>query len=68
MPNGSKVSYACDCTNAETTVSRFAGGFCEMESTQFCTIDGGKSHLGVGIDSFCTNGGKCPKYVQYFEE
>lgn len=68
VPNGSSVSYACDCTNAETSSKRFAGEFCEMEATEFCTIDGSKSHNGVGINSFCTNGGTCLKLVPTFEE
>lgn len=67
-PDGDKISYACDCTNAESTKSRFAGVYCEMESTQFCTLDGSKSRNGVGLDSFCTNGGKCRKLVPYFEK
>jgi hypothetical protein len=68
VPNGDKVSYGCDCTNAQTSLTRFAGEFCEMESTQFCTTDGSKSRSGVGIDSFCTNGGKCRKLVAYFDK
>jgi EGF-like domain len=68
VPNGTTVSYACDCTNAETNLSRFAGAFCEMESTQFCTIDQGKTHPGAGIDAYCTNGGKCLDFVPYYEK
>jgi EGF-like domain len=68
VPNGSTVEYACDCSNAQTAQSRFAGEFCEMESTQFCTIGGGKSVSGVGINAFCTNRGTCRKFVQTFEE
>ena len=71
IPNGSNprdVTYGCDCANAESRNSRFAGLSCEMESTEFCTLDHAKSTAGVGINSFCTNGGKCKAYVQHFEE
>lgn len=71
IPNGNNpqdVTYGCDCTNAETGTSRFAGESCEMESTEFCTVDGGKSSAGVGLNNFCTNGGTCKAYVQSFEE
>ena len=64
-PNGTQIHNACDCTNAETDTLRYAGAFCEMESTQFCTIDQGKSHADDGLNAFCTNGGTCLDFVPY---
>jgi len=71
IPNGNNakdINYGCDCSKAETQKTRFAGLSCEMESTEFCTVDGGKTRDGVGLESFCTNGGTCRAYVEYFEE
>jgi hypothetical protein len=64
-PNGTSVTYGCDCTNAETDTSRFAGAFCEMESTQFCTVDKSKTNADSGINAFCTNNGKCRDFVPH---
>jgi EGF-like domain len=63
----SSMSYTCNCVNAESTTARFAGEYCEMESTQFCTLDQGKSRTGPGVNSFCTNGGTCKALVAYEE-
>lgn len=67
VAQGTEVRYACNCGDAETETARFAGESCEMESTEFCTIDGGKSVQGAGINSFCTNGGRCLDKVPYNE-
>lgn len=61
----SSINYYCNCVDAEAPLSRFAGEFCEMESTQFCTLDGGKTRPGPGLNSYCTNGGTCRDFVPY---
>lgn len=67
IADGSDVTYACNCATAQTDLTRFAGESCEMEATQFCTIDGGKSKSGRGVSNFCTNGGQCLEFVPYDE-
>lgn len=64
VPNGTHISYACDCTFAESDKSRFSGHFCEMESTEFCTTDHAKTSMGIGFNAYCTNGGKCRALVE----
>lgn len=59
------VRYACNCDEAESETSRFVGESCEMESTQFCTTDGGKTLPGPGVNAYCTNHGQCRKFVPY---
>ena len=66
--DGDVLRFTCDCSMARTKTSRFAGSFCEMESTQFCTIDLEKTSRGKGQDAFCTNGGKCRSFVQHGQE
>jgi hypothetical protein len=61
----SKVSFTCDCEGASSLKSRFEGEFCEMESTQFCTVDGRKTRGGISRDAFCTNGGACRDLVEH---
>jgi len=58
----------CDCSNAQTSRSRFAGEYCEVRSTEFCTIDGSKTPNGPGSDAFCTNGASCLATVESGEE
>lgn len=66
--NKGKITYGCSCDKAQTKLSRFAGDFCEMQSTQFCTADGDKPQSGPSINAFCTNGGTCKEFVESSEE
>ncbi len=50
------VEYMCDCTNAYTEDTYYAGEFCQYESTQFCS--GRNDPNGR---QFCVNGGECPE-------
>lgn len=61
--NTDTMGFGCDCREAQTTETRFAGTFCEMESTSFCTVTGEKTIQGKGLDAFCTNGGGCKALV-----
>lgn len=63
-----RLQFTCDCSMAKTKTSRFTGAFCEMESTEFCTVDQQKTARGKGQDSFCTNNGKCRDYVEHGQE
>jgi len=52
--DGPFIEHMCDCTNAYTEDTHYAGEFCQYESTQFCS----------GPDDpngrqFCVNGGQC---------
>lgn len=59
------VAFQCDCSSAKSHGSRFAGDFCEMESTEYCTVDRMRPQSGLGQDAFCTNGGACVELVQH---
>ncbi len=50
------VEYMCDCTNAYTKDTYYAGEFCQYPSTQFCS----ESDDPYGRQ-FCVNGGQCPE-------
>jgi len=63
-----KAGVECDCTNAQTSRSRFAGQYCEVRSTEFCTEDGEKTPNGPGFNAFCTNGAECLDTVDKGEE
>lgn len=65
--NKGHVTYGCDCAKAETRLSRFAGEFCEMQSTSFCTVDGDKTKAGASLSAFCTNDGECKGLVKETE-
>lgn len=62
---GSTTAFRCDCSSAKAHGSRFAGEFCEMESTEYCTVDRKRPQSGLGQDAFCTNQGACLKLVQH---
>jgi hypothetical protein len=61
------ISFVCDCTNAKSDSHRYAGEFCEMESNDFCTIDGLMPIGGPATLAFCTNGGLCKKRIHINE-
>ncbi|GAX19995.1 hypothetical protein FisN_1Lh531 [Fistulifera solaris] len=65
--DGGDITFKCDCSSAKASGSLFAGGFCEMESTEYCTVDRMRPDLGLGQDAFCTNKGKCLQYVEHGE-
>ena len=49
------VEHMCDCTNAYTEDTYYAGEFCQYASTQFCSDSNDPNGR-----QFCVNGGKCP--------
>jgi hypothetical protein len=57
----SNTIYECDCSGAASSNNDklYAGSYCEMESTEFCTVDGMAPIDGIAKNSFCTNGGSC---------
>jgi hypothetical protein len=61
------VEFQCDCTNAVSANTRYAGDFCEYPATQFCTIDGDMPLGGPGANAFCTNGGQCKGRIHITE-
>lgn len=62
---GNEVDFQCDCSSAKAHGSRFAGDFCEMESTEYCTVDRIRPQSGLGQQTFCTNRGSCLELVQH---
>jgi hypothetical protein len=48
----------CDCSEAFTSLDKFAGDYCQHKATEFCTSNG---NPGTGVDniSFCVNNAKC---------
>lgn len=62
--DGDRLQFICDCARARTARDRFAGLYCEMISTQFCTTDHQRTNQGRGQDAFCTNDGKCKALVE----
>lgn len=61
------LDFGCDCVGAASDNHRYAGEFCEMESTDFCTIDGQMPLGGPAIIAFCTNGGICKSRIHINE-
>ena len=51
-------SYFCDCDATEGNAA-YAGLSCEHEATVYCNEEGE-----VSFTSFCTNLGKCNKFVE----
>jgi len=62
---GDDLKFKCDCTMANSPTARYAGDYCEMESTEFCTVDRKRTARGQGQDAFCTNGGSCLGLVEH---
>ena len=56
LEKDSFTEHMCDCTNAYTEDTHYAGEFCQYASTQFCSESDD-----LNGRQFCTNGGKCPK-------
>ncbi|GKY97470.1 hypothetical protein MPSEU_000705400 [Mayamaea pseudoterrestris] len=57
------TAMSCDCSTAEKEYFRYTGEYCEVKSTEFCTLDGHKTMRGENSDAFCTQGGQCRDYV-----
>lgn len=62
--NDGQAGLECDCSSARTGGNRYMGEFCEMRSTEFCTLNGTMTPSGLGYDSYCTNGGICNSLVE----
>lgn len=65
--NNNQINYECNCDDAVINDTRYAGEFCEMQSTEYCTIDKQIPLGGDAINAFCTNGGTCKGYVHINE-
>ena len=61
---GSDSAFTCDCSSARARGSLYAGDFCEMESTEYCTVDRTRPEKGLGQDAFCANKGSCLQLVE----
>lgn len=59
--------YSCDCDAEFTGKTRYAGLYCQHQSTVLCTPDG-MPGTGKNKDAFCVNNGKCLKLVGPDEE
>jgi hypothetical protein len=59
-PDG--ASQECDCGDAFNSLEKFAGRFCQYESTDICTNDG-KPGVAKAKFAFCVNNGKCKDRV-----
>lgn len=55
-PDGS--DHVCDCEHGFNSLEKFAGKFCQYESTDICTKDG-KPGVSKANFAFCVNNGKC---------
>ena len=47
--------YTCDCREAATMLTSYAGKYCEHAATEFCIGPGQEKNE----ESFCTNHGTC---------
>jgi hypothetical protein len=56
LEEGSFVEHMCDCTNAYTEDTYYAGEFCQYASTKFCSEPDDPNER-----QFCVNGGECPE-------
>ena len=56
-----KLEFQCDCTKADEHGLRYAGEYCQFESTEFCTDNAARPP--AGNDAFCVNGGECLDFV-----
>ena len=56
LNDDSFVEHVCDCKNAYTKETFYAGEFCQYESTQFCSEPDDPNGR-----QFCVNGGQCPE-------
>lgn len=54
--------HTCDCEEADTSVEKYAGKYCQYSSTDICTKNA-QSGLGNGNFAFCVNDGKCKSKV-----
>ncbi|CAB9507402.1 Notch ligand involved in the mediation of Notch signaling (By similarity) [Seminavis robusta] len=57
-----RLRYKCDCDSVHTPFHKYAGDFCELRSTDMCTLNG---RVGAGLNkhAFCVNGGRCRDHV-----
>jgi len=65
IKDDTEIVFDCDCRQARKGDSRFAGDFCEMQSTEFCANDGLPPSRGASQDAFCTNEGTCRETISY---
>jgi hypothetical protein len=57
-----RLKFKCDCGSIHTEFDRYAGDFCELKSTDMCTLSGSPG-VGLNRDAFCVNGGHCLDHV-----
>jgi hypothetical protein len=63
------LRFECDCLAAKHQTAKYAGEYCEFQSTEFCTIDGLKPKGGaVNNDAFCVNNSNCRGQASEDEE
>lgn len=60
------LEFQCDCSKADEYGLRFAGKYCQFESTEYCTSD--RTRPPRGSDAFCVNGGECKGFVSNGDE
>ena len=58
--DGTGFHFDCNCRKADTDSKMFAGKYCEYESTELCTVDGGMPQA----PAFCTNDGLCRGFIE----
>jgi len=61
-----KLAFECDCDKADEHDLRYAGKYCQFESSEFCTDNAARPLDGTG--AFCVNGGTCKGFVSQGEE
>ena len=65
---GDKTHF-CDCEDAgNDALQKFAGKFCQYESTDICTKTNGKPGTGKADYAFCVNNGRCNALVDDNQE
>lgn len=61
-----KLEFRCDCHKADEFGLRYAGKYCQYESSEYCTTDGLRP-IGESA-AFCVNGGECLDFVPQGQE
>lgn len=56
--NAETIRYTCDCDSAFDALDKYAGKFCQYQSTDICTKNG-QPGMGKANFAFCVNNGVC---------
>jgi len=65
--NADSTYYTCDCDSAFDALDKYAGKFCQYQSTDICTTNG-QPGMGKANFAFCVNNGICKGRVRDGED